>query len=419
MSCPDAHNIMRAFLRMNSATPVQYAALGVVLMEASIALSGLSAVARMCALAVGLGLIVIAAGISSVLMSRTLVIQIALISILCALAFEVLSAFNGHLVFEPKIIVFRVICYLLITSGVLIGSVTSAVRGKFVETAITTAIVLLIVLSASLTSRSLQELVLIEGTRGHFDGSSPVALGFNSGTLAVAALVIALRSINIINYALGIAGFGGWTLICMLSGSRGALLSLALTTLFLLAIGLAAAPKRSIALIALATVVLTGRLVVDSKVAEQAGYIFERFESVLNPEADASIAGSADSRAYVLEHNLNLPGLFFLGAKGFSSETYPHNFEVEALVRLGAPLATILILCVGWLLWKMIQILNGPECGVPLAILFCMGFFTFLNAQTNMMWEFLRPLWLALGVAAGICIGRRCRRPSVDAWLHS
>jgi hypothetical protein len=376
-------------------------------MQASVALSALGQTARIGALGIGLGLILFAALRSSALLPQGVAINVSLALCMCAVAFEALSAFNGHLVFEPKLIAFRAICYLLIASGVVIGLAASAAHGEVAATAITTAIVVLIALAAPLTWRSLQEIILIEGTRGSFDESSPVALGFSSGTLAVAALVIALRSTNIINYALGAAGFGGWTLICMQSGSRGALFSLALTALFLLAIGFSAAPKRTIALIALATMVVSGRAVVDSTFANQAGYVFERFESVLSLEADASIAGSADSRAYLLEHNLNLPGLFVLGGEGFDPEAYPHNFEVEAFVRLGVPLGILFLAAAIYLLGCGVRFLISCELNLGVGMILSLGLFTFFNAQTNMMWEFLRPLWMCLGLMAGMVLHRR------------
>lgn len=383
------------------------AAIGLVVMQASVALSAVDEAARIGALGIGFGLILFAAFRSLAFLRQGEAMNFSLPLFLCAVAFEGLGALNGHLVFEPKLIAFRVICYLLITSGVIIGLTTSAAQREVVATATTAAIVVLIALSALLTLRSLQEIIFIEGTRGSFDQSSPVALGFSSGVLAVAALVIALRSRLFINYAIGVVGCGGWILVCMRTGTRGALLSLALTMIFLLAIGFTAEPKRRIAVIALAAVVLTWRVAVDSTFANQADYIFERFTSVLNLEADASIAGTDNSRAYFLDYNLNLPGLFFLGAEGFDPKAYPHNFEVEAIVRLGVPLGLLFLCTVFYLIWNAIRILMDRECPFGYAVVLSTGLFTFLNAQTNMMWEMLRPLWLMLGIALGLATVRR------------
>jgi hypothetical protein len=381
--------------------------MGIVLMQVSVALSGFGAIARMSALAAGFGLIVSAALTSATLLPRTSVSQIMLIALAFAIGFEALSAFNGHLVFEPKLIAFRLICYALLLSGVLIGLVSGEGGGHALSHWISTLTVFVIAIAAPFTWRSLQDAVLTEATRGGFDESGPVALGFSGGTLAIAALAVALRSPRLVDYFIGIVGYAGWLIICLQSGSRGALLSVVLASLIVSVLSTVHVPKRVLALLLLVVVVTTGRIALGDGLATQAAYVFERFESVLNLELDASIAGTADSRAYLLDHNLSLPGLLLLGGEGFDPQAYPHNFEVEALVRLGAPLALVFVSSVVYLLWRMIRLLGARGGDMGVAIVFAMGLFTFFNAQTNMMWEFLRPLWLALGIALGAALVRR------------
>ena len=185
------------------------------------------------------------------------------------------------------------------------------------------------------------------------------------------------------------------------SGSRGALFSLGLTALGLMAASIAFAPRRVLLFAGIAAVVFAGRAAFDSMLLNQISYVLERFETSFTFEADPSIAGSADSRAYLLAHNLNLPGLFFLGVEGFDAEAYPHNFEVEAFVRLGVPLGALFLCAVIYLLWKAARMLSDTRLDIGCAVILATGLFTFANAQTNMMWEMLRPLWLALGVALG------------------
>ena len=127
----------------------------------------------------------------------------------------------------------------------------------------------------------------------------------------------------------------------------------------------------------------------------------------MNPELDGSVAGAGVSRAYLLEHNLKLPGLFVLGGEGFDPEAYPHNFEVEAFVRLGVPLGILFLAAVIYLLGCGIRMLSSRELNLGVGIILSMGLFTFFNAQTNMMWEFLRPLWLALGLLTGVALATR------------
>jgi hypothetical protein len=160
-------------------------------------------------------------------------------------------------------------------------------------------------------------------------------------------------------------------------------------------------------LVCVVVVVATGRVAVGDSIAGQASFVLERFESILRLEADTSIAGSVDSRAYLLDHNLNLPGLFFLGGEGFDPQAYPHNFEVEALVRLGAPLALVFVAVVLYLVWKVLCLLAARGSDIGVTIVLAMGLFTFFNSQTNLMWEMLRPLWLALGIALGVDQVRR------------
>lgn len=388
---------------------VGLAALGIVVMQASVALSELGSVARIGALVAGLALIVGAALVSASALPRLFVSRLIMITFMCALGFEALSAFNGHLVFDPKLIVFRFICYALVLSGVLIGLAFEKDGSSVLSAWISTLIVTLIAIAAPFTWRSLQTTVLTEATRGSFDESSPVALGFSSGTLAIAALVIALRSPKGLDYVVGLIGYAAWVVICLQSGSRGALLSLVLASLIITALSLVYAPKRVLVLVLLVVASVAGRFALGDAIAVQASYVFERFESILNLEADASIAGSADSRAYLLDHNLNLPGLLLLGGEGFDPQAYPHNFEIEALVRLGAPIALVFVLIVIYLLWKMLCTLSTAEPSAALCVLFAMGGFAFFNAQTNMMWEVLRPLWLSLGVSFGMLVINRFR----------
>jgi hypothetical protein len=385
-------------------------AIGMVMMQASVALSEFGAIARLGVLAVGLGLIVLTALVSAASLPRILVIQVAVIISIGALGFEALSAFNAHLVFEPKLIVFRVICYVLIFAGILVGISNSAGAGGAQSSVTTTLTVMLISIAAPMAWMSLRSVVLTDATRGTFDDSSPVALGFSSGTLAIAALAVSLRSSRISDYFIGIAGYAGWLMICLQSGSRGALLSVVLASLIVSGLSFAQAPKRVLALLLLAVVFITGRVAIGDGATGQVTYVLERFESILNLEADASIAGSAYSRAYLLDHNLKLSGLLVLGGEGFDPHVYPHNFEVEALVRLGAPLALLFISGVAYLLWKITRDLSSPSCDIGIAIVFSMGLFAFLNAQTNLMWEFLRPLWLAVGVALGVAMRRNAAR---------
>ncbi len=392
---------------MKHLNPTQNAALGIVLMQVSVALSGFGAAARMTALAAGFGLIVSAALASATLLPRASVSQIILIALALAIGFEALSAFNGHLVFEPKLLAFRLICYALLLSGVVIGLVSGEGRGPALSDWTSTLIVTLVAVAALFTWRSLQGLVLTEATRGSFDESSPVALGFSSGTLAIAALAIALRSPKALDYAVGTIGYGAWAVICLQSGSRGALLSLILASVILPALSFAYAPKRVLTLLLLSVAVISGKATLGDGIASQAAYVFERFESVLSLEADASIAGSADSRAYVLDHNLKLPGVLLLGGEGFDPQAYPHNFEVEALVRLGAPLALVFVAVVFFLVWRVLCLLAARGSDIGVTIVLAMGLFTFFNSQTNLMWEMLRPLWLALGIALGAALVRR------------
>lgn len=385
------------------------AALGIVVMQVSVALSEFGPSARISALSAGLGLIVCAALVSASKVPRIFVDRVVLIAFMCAVGFEALSAFNGHLVFDPKLIIFRFICYCLVLSGVLMGLASGKDAGGHLWNYTSTLTVTLIAIGAPFTWKSLQGIVMTETARGSFDESSPVALGFSSGTLAIAALAIALKSPKVLDYAVGSIGYGAWVVICLQSGSRGALLSLFLASVILSALSFAYAPKRVLVLLFLSVAFVSGRATLGDGIASQAAYVFERFESVLSLEADASIAGSADSRAYVLDHNLKLPGLFLLGGEGFDPQVYPHNFEVEALVRLGALLAAMFVIGVLYLLYKMMRILGEKGADLGVVVVLAMGMFTFFNAQTNMMWEFLRPLWLSLGLAGGTIIAMRTR----------
>jgi len=376
-------------------------------MQVSIALSDFNAVLRMTTLAAGFGLIVSAALASASLLPRTLVSQIVLIALALAIGFEALSALNGHLVFEPKLIAFRLICYALLFSGVLIGLVTTVAGGRTLSDWSSTLMVTLIAVAAPFTWNSLQGFVSTSTARASFMDSSPVALGFSSGSVAIAALAIALRSSKVFDYIIGTIGFGAWLVICLQSGSRGALLSLFLSSALLSGLSFANAPKRIAPLLLIVLALGAGRVALADNVTEQVIYVIKRFESILSFETDASIAGGAHSRAYLLEHNLSLPGLLLLGGEGFDPDAYPHNFEVEALVRLGAPIALIFITVVIFLLWTMIRVLRAQGVGVGVAVVFAMGLFTFFNSQTNMMWEFLRPLWLCLGLAFGMVVAQK------------
>jgi hypothetical protein len=382
-------------------------AIGMVIMQASVALSEFGAFARLAVLAVGFCLIVLAALVSAASLPRILVIQIAVIICIGALGFEALSAFNAHLVFEPKLIVFRGICYVMIFAGIILGISHSADAGLAHSSWTTTLTVILISILAPIAWTSLRGVVLTDATRGTFDDSSPVALGFSSGALAIAALAVSLRSSRLIDYFIGIVGYAGWFVVCLQSGSRGALLSVVLASIIVSGLSLSQAPKRVLALLLLAVVLITGRVALGEGVAGQATYVLERFESILNLEADASIAGSADSRAYLLDHNLKLPGLLLLGGEGFDPQAYPHNFEVEALVRLGAPLALVFVAVVFFLVWRVLCLLAARGSDIGVTIVLAMGLFTFFNSQTNLMWEMLRPLWLALGIALGVAQVRR------------
>ena len=384
-------------------------------MQASVAFSGFGAVVRTGILVLGISLVMLAAAASATSLARPMVMQVTLILLCGAMAFEALSAFNGHLVFGSKAMVFRLVCYTLVITGVLIGLDNCNLRTGVSSSRILTLAVMLIAVTAPITWVSLQSATLTDATRGGFDNSSPVALGFSSGTLAIAALAVVLRSPRAVDFFLGAAGFGMWAIVCLQSGSRGGLLSLTLASLLLCVLSFHFVPKRVLAVLLLATIVVTGRLALSDAVANQASFVLDRFEGMLTFEADASIAGSADSRAYLLEHNLNLPGLFVLGGEGFDPEAYPHNFEVEALVRLGVPLGILFLAAVIYLLGGGIRMLLNRELNLGVGILLAMGLFTFFNAQTNMMWEFLRPLWLCLGLTAGLALRRRMTIAAAEA----
>jgi hypothetical protein len=361
-------------------------------------------------LAAGLALVGVSAFRSIITISNAAATQALLVIACGAAAFELLSWFNAHNVFEPKLIAFRLICYLLFAGGVLAGLATLRAEHLIESSSVTTAIVGLIAFTAPITWLSLDAILVGEGVRGSFDESSPVGLGFSAGTLAIGALAVALRSSRVIDYVIGVAGYAGWFIICLQSGSRGALFSIALTSLLLSAMSLAGAPKRVLGLLVLAVVFLTGRVALGDGLATQTAYVQERFESILNLEADVTIAGGADSRAHYIDYNLNLPGIVFLGAEGFDPQAYPHNFEVEALVRLGAPLATVFVVGILYLLFKIVRILGSNGSDVGVTVVFAMGVFTFVNAQTNLMWEFLRPLWLALALVLGLIVRNRVAR---------
>lgn len=389
---------------MNSATPVQFAAIGIVLMQASVAVTLLGTFARIALLATGMALICAGAVRSSALLAPVTTIQLLLLLLCGGLAFELLSWFNAHLVFEPRLIAFRWICWALFGAGVLIGLGCSQNTQWLGESARPTAVVVLIFASGLSAWFSVGSIVYTEGARGSFDESSPVALGFSSGTLAIAALAAGLRSQRMVDYVLGLAGFGVWTLVGVQSGSRGALFSLGLAAVGLMVASITSVPRRVLLFAGIATVVFAGRATFDNTLLNQISYVTERFETSFTFEVDPSIAGSADSRAYLLAHNLNLPGIWLLGGEGFRADIYPHNFEVEALVRLGAPSAFFLVFFIAYLLLRMIRALSSRACNAATAIIFSMAVFTFFNAQTNLMWEFLRPLWLASGLALGVAM---------------
>lgn len=383
------------------------AAVGIVLMQTSVALFEFGFAARGTVLAVGLCFIVVGALQAASLISARLVTELTLIALTSAIGFEALSAFNEHLVFEPKLIAFRAICYALIFCGVLIGIALPARSESLTACYATTALVSMIAIAAPLTWRSLQGYVIAEGTRGSFDESSPVALGFSGGALAVAALTIALRSPRVVDWVIGSVGYAAWFVVCLQSGSRGSLVFLMLTALMLCAIWIRLVPLRVALFIAIALALVTGLVAIDGALATQVAYVTQRLESMLLMDADASLAGGVFSRAYLLNHNLNLPGLFLVGGEKFDPAAYPHNFAVEAVVRMGVWAGCVFIIGVIYLLWTQIGILRKTECSVPLAVIIAMGLFTFFNSQTNLMWEFLRPLWLSLGIVIGLLIALR------------
>ncbi len=387
--------------------PVTYAGVGIVLIQSSVAATLLGSVARLGLLALGLGLIVFAAGRSCSFVQAPIVAQALLLVILGAIAFEWLSWFNSHLVFEPKLLVFRIICYVLLGCGILIGlGHCSALIGQssYIETIVPAGMLAFTGLVAWL---SLGSIVAGDGSRASFDETSPVGLAFSSGTLAVSALVVALRSANAPSYLLSVSGLGLWGLVLLQTGSRGAMGAFGVTSLLLSFVGFASAPKRVLILGAILIAVLTARIGMDGFLASQLSFTIERFEQLMNPELDGSVAGGGVSRAYLLEHNLKLPGLFVLGGEGFDPEAYPHNFEVEAFVRLGVPLGILFLAAVIYLLGCGIRMLSSRELNLGVGIILSMGLFTFFNAQTNMMWEFLRPLWLALGLLTGVALATR------------
>ncbi len=412
-------NTERVAIRMERGrqelSPVQFAAAGMVLMQVSVAVTLLGAPARVALLAAGLALVGVSAFRSIPVIGSAAATQVLVLIVCGAAAFELLSWFNAHNVFEPKLIAFRLICYFLFAGGALAGLATAGTEQVIESSNLTTATVGLIAFGAPITWLSLDAILAGEGVRGSFDESSPVALGFSSGALAIAALVVALRSPRLLDYSMGIAGYAGWLVVCMQSGSRGALLSVVLASLIVSGLSFAQAPKRVLALLLLAVMFITGRVALGESISGQATYVLERFESILSLEADASIAGSADSRAYLLDHNLNLPGIWLLGGEGYDPQAYPHNFEVEALVRLGAPLALVFVASVIYLLWRMVCLLRPQGSDIGVAIVFGMGLFTFFNAQTNMMWEFLRPLWLSLGLVFGMVVAQRKMVSAADS----
>ena len=180
--------------RHHPLTPVCYAAVGMVLMQSSIAAALLGTMTRFALLALGLGLIAFAAWRSCSLVPASIAAQSLLLVVLSAIAFEWLSWFNSHLVFEPKLIAFRGICYILIGCGVLIGLGHHSARQWQSSNFGSTILAVFLALSGFVAWSSLGSLVTGDGSRGSFDESSPVALGFSSGTLAVAALAVGLRS---------------------------------------------------------------------------------------------------------------------------------------------------------------------------------------------------------------------------------
>lgn len=395
---------------MNSATPVQFAAVGIVLMQASVAVTLLGTSLRVAFLAAGMALICVGAVRSSASLPQAIAIQLLALLVSGALAFEFLSWFNAHLVFEPKLVVFRWFCWALFAAGVLLGLGNEQPVQRPQDYTHTTFIAGLIVASGLGAWFSVESIIQTEGVRGSFDESSPVALGFTSGTLAIAALAAGLRSQRMVDYALGQAGFVVWALVGLRSGSRGALLSLGLTALGIMVASSTFTPRRVLLFAAIACLALAERAAFDSALLKQISYVLERFEAVFTFDVDPSIGGRRDSRADLLEHNLNLPGILTLGAEGFDAEIYPHNFEVEAIVRLGAPIALLFVFCIAYLIWRMLLALCSRACDSATAIIFSMGVFTFFNAQTNLMWEFLRPLWLAAGLALGVAMRGKTRQ---------
>lgn len=377
-------------------------------MQASPSFFGLGDNLRWSVLTIGVSIVLLAGLLSlRVVYSSTEVFVILILTLYVGIL-ETVAIANSHDIFAPKVLVFRLICYMLLIIGFSVGSNTSVRKAEYLPSSYTFEIVcaLIVLVGGAMMLYAMLSSGAGHGSRFEFEGSSPVGLAFSSGSLAVASTAIALVARYPFARLAGGAAFFCFIVACMLSGSRGGLLAALVTSVALVLVRVRIkwnSPKALGGFLLSTLLVVSGfTLLVRSEWGGyQSNYIIDRFESAMDPEFDESIGGDG-MRFDTWKKHLTADGLFITGMVGYSSSNYSHNIFIEIIARMGVPLGSFLILIIIVIAMKQLQMLGVCETPLSLTVAFGMALMTLLNAQMNMSLEMLRPLWFGLGVVVGL-----------------
>lgn len=305
---------------------------------------------------------------------------------------ESINAINLADPLNPRLAVFRWICYGMTELGMMLGafrtgsSQSPSSRCSVIPLIITIVSVLWIV-RASTSDTSVR-------FHGDTDELSPVGVGYTFGLLATVSLGFVLTEVRPQIILLHFAAMALAMTAQISTGSRGSMVAFAVVFCFGSIVKTISAVNvlRFLAVLLLASCAL---YIAHERVPyfrDQADFIASRFDFATTGRLDDAILERVALRDYYYE---TIDHWIMFGYRSYEYR-YPHNLFFELAVRFGffGILLSVAISALSIRAVVLARIVYGDIVGL---IILLTGLFTLIVAQFNMMLEFERCLWLFLG----------------------
>ncbi|MDQ8188174.1 hypothetical protein [Pelagicoccus sp. SDUM812002] len=328
---------------------------------------------------------------------------------------EGLSFVQGHNVFDGRILVFRVMCYLIFLSGLSV----QLFEGKVFSRPILQCAGYLCFAAVAVSVVGLRGFDISQG--GRFTGSEnmhSVGLSYSFGLGGVVAAYLAIANRSLLARIASIIAMTGCLFVLFVSGSRGGLLSSLAGILLVFAYAIWNGQIRNKDLAGVLAAALVGVLISSfylagkwAYVEERVLYVFERFEGAIDNQFDNSI-----SERYLLNrvYFSDIENLFPFGYWGYSND-YPHNIFLEFVVRWG-----IFGILLGLALYALfafsvfLPLKKRNKTNSVMLLFLALFAFSFINGQFNLSLEFNRGMWFPAGFFLAVALRSPFERDDIS-----